>query len=128
MGLSLSSFLLVYQSLTHLHVLGDSRVIIDWISQKSKLRAIHVDPWKQKTMDLAKGFTNIRFHHFPRAFNGEADALSKRALKEEAGSLLIFHSDSGIESQTSTYNIFWFFSMMSLFSRIVFVCYLIFWP
>jgi ribonuclease HI len=106
MGLWVSLFLASEWSINHLLVRGDSKVIIDWISQKSKLSAIHVDSWKQKTMDLAKAFTNIRFQHIPRAFNGEADALSKRALKEEAGNLLIFHIDSGIESQISTYSIF----------------------
>jgi hypothetical protein len=106
MGLWVSLLLASGWSINHLLVRGDSKVIIDWISQKSKLRAIHVDSWKQKTMDLAKGFTNIKFQHFPRVYNCEADALSKRALKEEAGSLLIFHSDSGIESQISTYSIF----------------------
>jgi hypothetical protein len=57
-------------------------------------------------MDLANGFSNVRFQHISRVYNREADALSKRALKEEAGVLAIFHSDSGIESPITTFSIF----------------------
>jgi hypothetical protein len=55
---------------------------------------------------LTKLFDDIKFQHIPRAHNGVADALSKRALKEEAGRLIIFHSDDGVDSHMSILNIF----------------------
>jgi ribonuclease HI len=106
MGLWVSLFLASSWSISHLLVRGDSRVIIDWITHKSKLNAVHVACWKQKTRELSKGFTNISFQHFPRAFNREADALSKRALLEVAGKLSLFHCDSGIESSATFLDIF----------------------
>jgi ribonuclease HI len=106
MGLWVSLFLASSWSISHLLVRGDSRVIIDWITHKSKLNAVHVACWKQKTRELSKGFTNISFQHFPRSFNREADALSKRALLEEVGKLSLFHCDSGIESSTTYLDIF----------------------
>jgi hypothetical protein len=87
-------------------VLGDSRVVIDWINQKSNLRSVHIEGWKHKTQELSKHFTDIRFHHFSRSFNSEADALSKKALSAEVGRLSIFHSDSGIDSSTTCISIF----------------------
>jgi ribonuclease HI len=93
-------------SISHLHVLGDSRVIIDWISKKTKLHSIHIDSWKDRVMGLSTLFADISFHHLPRSRNREADALSKRALKEEFGRLSVFHSDRGRKSPISSINVF----------------------
>jgi ribonuclease HI len=92
--------------LNHLHVIGDSKVIIDWINNKSSLQSIHVEGWKQKTQQLALSFSDITFRHLPRSFNSEADALSKRALKQVIGRLSIFHCDRDLESLTTSYNLF----------------------
>jgi len=93
-------------SLNHLHVIGDSKVIIDWINRKCRLQSIHVEGWKLKTQQLAFSFSDITFRHLPRSFNSEADALSKRALKQVVGRLSIFHCDRGLESPTSSFNLF----------------------
>jgi ribonuclease HI len=106
MGLWTTLFLASSWSIKFLIVLGDSRVVIDWINQKSNLRSVHIEGWKLKTQALSKHFTDIRFHHFSRSFNNEADALSKKALNAEAGRLSIFHSDSGIDSPTTCISIF----------------------
>jgi ribonuclease HI len=106
MGLWASLTLASFWSLNHLHVLGDSRVIIDWINRKCNLQSIHVEGWKQKTQQLSKLFTDINFHHIPRSHNTEADALSKRALSEVVGRLSIYHCDRGQESPISSINIF----------------------
>jgi hypothetical protein len=81
-------------------------VVIDWINLKSKLCSVLIECWKEKTRGLSKLFDDIKFHHIPRAHNGVADALSKRALKEEAGRLNIFHCDDGVDSHMSIINIF----------------------
>jgi ribonuclease HI len=106
LGLWDTLFLASCWSISHLHVLGDSRIIIDWISQKSKFQTVHNDSWKDKTRELLKSFTDVNFHHIPRSFNGEADALSKRALNEVVGRLSVFHKDSGIVSPISSINVF----------------------
>jgi hypothetical protein len=87
-------------------VLGDSRVVIDWINHKSNLHSVQIEGWKNKTLQLSKLFTDICFLHIPRAFNTEADALSKTALKGVVGSLSISHCDSGIESSSTSICIF----------------------
>jgi len=106
LGLWATLFLASCWSISHLLVLGDSRIIIDWISRKSKLQSVHIDSWKFKTMELSKSFTDINFQHIPRLQNKEADALSKRALKEPVGRLSVFHRDGGIESPVTTLNVF----------------------
>jgi ribonuclease HI len=93
-------------SLDHLQVFGDSRVIIDWINQKSKLHSIQIEGWKDKTLNLSKLFRDINFRHFSRIHNKEADVLSKRALGEKAGRLSVFHCENGIDSPITHINLF----------------------
>jgi ribonuclease HI len=106
LGLWASLTLASLWSINHILVLGDSRVIIDWINQKSKLHSVHIEGWKEKTLQLSKFFTDINFQHISRTHNWEADALSKRALKEEVGRLSVYHCENGIESSISSFNIF----------------------
>jgi ribonuclease HI len=106
MGLWAALYLASGWSLSHLHVLGDSRIIIDWISQKTKLLSVHNDSWMAKTLMLSKSFSDISYHHIPRSLNCEADALSKRALKGVVGRLTIFHREGGIESPSTSINVF----------------------
>jgi ribonuclease HI len=106
LGLWASLWLASMWQIDHLLVCGDSRVIIDWITQKAKLHAVHIDCWKQRTLKLSKGFSNIRFQHIPRAFNCVADSLSKRSLTAELGKLSICHCDRGAESPVTILNIF----------------------
>jgi ribonuclease HI len=98
LGLWTTLYLATTWSIKHLYVLGDSRVVIDWINQRSNLNSVHIESWKMKILELSKRFAEIKFQHIPRSHNGEADALSKRALKELSGWLYIYHSDSGVDS------------------------------
>ena len=93
-------------SINHLLVLGDSRVIIDWIMQKCNLHSIHIEGWLHLTRNLSTHFADISFKHIPRSLNKEADALSKRALNGVVGRLSVFHSDNGIDSPISSINVF----------------------
>lgn len=106
MGLWASLYLASRWSLIHIHVLGDSRLIIDWISHKSKLQSVHYSCWKEKSMALLSSFSDVKFNHISRSFNGEADALSKRALNEVVGRLSVFHMDRGTVSPISSINVF----------------------
>jgi ribonuclease HI len=98
LGLWATLTLAALWSIDDLHVQGDSRVIIDWISNKCKLNSIHLEGWMQKTRDLSQRFSNINFLHVSRSHNRAADALSKRALSEVVGRLSVYHCDRGIES------------------------------
>lgn len=106
MGLWATLTLASLWSINHLLVLGDSRVIIDWISQKINLHSVSIESWLDKTRVLSSRFTDINFIHISRIHNRVADALSKRALREAVGRLSVFHCDNGIDSSISSYNIF----------------------
>jgi ribonuclease HI len=106
LGLWATLSLAAIWTLDELHILGDSKVIIDWITNKSKLNSIHLEGWLQQTRALSQCFTNLKFQHVSRAHNKAADALSKRALSAVIGRLSIYHCDRGIESSISTLNIF----------------------
>jgi ribonuclease HI len=110
LGLWTTLWLASSWSLDQLQVIGDSKVIIDWINGSSQLHSFHVEGWKHKVRLLALSFTDITFRHLPRSFNAEADALSKRALSQSVGRLSIFHSDQGLDSLPTFYNLFEVFS------------------
>ena len=106
MGLWVTLTLATIWSINKLQILGDSKVIIDWINQNGNLQEVNIDCWKQKTKDLAKNFKDISFQHIYRVHNKEADLLSKRALNEIEGRLTVYHQDNGEESPLSILNIF----------------------
>lgn len=101
-----SLFLASSWSLNHLLVLGDSNVIIEWINLKCNLNSVHIEGWKHQTRALANSFSNAKFHHIPRSHNSEADALSKRALRQAAGHLAVYHCENGLDSPVTLVNIF----------------------
>lgn len=93
-------------SLDYLLVLGDSRIIIDWINNKSLLHSVQIEGWKAKTKSLLKTFKHIKFQHISRNLNKEADALSKKALRGVVGRLSIYHCEDGLESPITNINLF----------------------
>jgi ribonuclease HI len=93
-------------SIQKIQILGDSKVIIDWLNQKSNLQAIDIEGWKQKTRDLANLFQGISFHHIYRDFNKEADLLSKQALLEPEGRLSFYQWVDGAGGPLTHLNIF----------------------
>jgi ribonuclease HI len=106
LGLWVTLLLANFWSLNHICVLGDSKLVLDWINQISELNSVHLEGWKLKTRMLAIFFSDIQFCHVPRAHNGAADALSKTALNAVVGRLTVYHCDNDIESPVSFYNLF----------------------
>jgi ribonuclease HI len=106
MGLWATLTLAALWGIDHIHIQGDSSVIIDWITKKSQLHSIHLEGWMQKVRDLTRRFSDINFLHVPRSLNSAADALSKRALTEVIGRLSVYHCDRGIESPITSINVF----------------------
>jgi ribonuclease HI len=66
--------------LQYIQVLGDSKVVIQWLEQKGKLQTINTEGWKSRIKELIPTFKGIHFQHIFREANGEADQLSKQAL------------------------------------------------
>jgi ribonuclease HI len=89
----------------NLRVMGDSRVIIDWLSSKGRLQVSALEGWKNIIQVLIKSFQNISFHHVYRHFNAEADTLSKQALGEPEGHISFVPWYRGVEGPKEIYNI-----------------------
>jgi hypothetical protein len=83
-------------SIQKLQILGDSKVVIDFLNHRGRLQAISIKGWKLRTMDLANLFQEISFHHIFREFNKETDQLSKQALLELEGRLSYYKWKNGV--------------------------------
>jgi ribonuclease HI len=58
--------LAIMWSIQKIQILGDSKVIIDWLNLKSNLQVIDIEGWKHKNRDLTTFFHGINFHRFTR--------------------------------------------------------------
>jgi ribonuclease HI len=67
-------------TVSDLHVLGDSKIVIDWLNRKGALRVANLDGWKDRIEELCPLFRSISFAHIYREENKQADRLSKKAL------------------------------------------------
>jgi ribonuclease HI len=77
-------------SLKTIHVMGDSKIIIDWLRRKGQLQVLSLDCWKDSITGLISTFQKISFDHVYREENQAADSLSKLALTREPGKLTYF--------------------------------------
>jgi len=55
---------------------SDSRLLIEQLSGRYRVKAPHLKPLYQQVVSLAAGFDRIRFDHIPRERNIEADKLA----------------------------------------------------
>jgi len=84
-------------NIQNLQVFEDSRVIIDWATNKQCLQNIALEPWKKNVKDLLTGFLRVNIKHTWLKFNQVADSLSKQALQLEDGNIcLSFLKDGNI--------------------------------
>jgi ribonuclease HI len=72
--------LATWLAISEIQVLGDSKVVIDWLNDKGRLHGCAIECWKLRIKDLLKNFEGIIFSHIYRDFNKEADILSKQAI------------------------------------------------
>jgi ribonuclease HI len=84
-------------SFHRIQVLGDSKVVIDWLSNRGRLQASAIEGWKSRIKNLIKHFHAISFEHIFREFNMEADLLSKKALREPKGIITYYLWTNGTE-------------------------------
>jgi ribonuclease HI len=93
-------------SYTKLQILGDSKVVIDWLNKRGRLQACAIEGWKGKVHGLLKMFQDISFHHIYRAHNKEADILSKKSFMEPEGRITFYSWENGIEGHREHISLF----------------------
>ena len=58
-----------------LMVVGDSKVVIDWIAGIFFLIILYLNSWKSKIMSLKDTLNGVKFMHVHKKFNTETDTL-----------------------------------------------------
>jgi ribonuclease HI len=90
----------------HVQILGDSKIVIEWLKHNGNLQAINIEGWKRRIRDLASSFQGISFQHIFRESNEEADFLSKQALTAPRGRLTYYYWDGVMVGPTHHIQIF----------------------
>jgi hypothetical protein len=106
MGVWATLFIANHFSIHKLQILRDSKVIIDWLNNKSDLRVSSIEGWKQRIKMLRRKFLATNFFHIYREFNKEADEQSKKSLLKPKGYILLHKWSSGLEGQRRLINIY----------------------
>jgi hypothetical protein len=84
-----------YLNIQNMQMMGDSKVIIEWLKHNGNLQSTAIEGWKRRTLELTTSFSGIHYHHIYREFNKEVDLLSKQALLEPKGRLSYFIWEGG---------------------------------
>jgi ribonuclease HI len=67
-----------------LQVLGDSRIVIEWLSSRGELQVVSLLAWKDRIRQLQSTFKKLNYTHIHREYNNSADQLSKATLIKPA--------------------------------------------
>jgi ribonuclease HI len=86
-------------SIPDLLLLGDSRIVIDWLNKRGAIQAVALERWKERIIESLTLFRKITFAHIFREENKEADRLSKLAL-EKQGRIAFNRREDGNEGPT----------------------------
>jgi hypothetical protein len=78
-------------------VLGDSKVVLDWLLNKGKLKVGALEGWKIRIKELTSTFRSIKYQHIYREYNVEDDNQSKLSLEVIEGYIHYHHWISGVE-------------------------------
>jgi ribonuclease HI len=104
-------------SLKTIHIMGHSKIIIDWILGKGQLQVLSLDCWKDSITELITTFQNISFDHVYKVENQAPDSLSKLAPTREPGKLTYFQCIEENEGPHLSLDLFWiswcFFTLLS---------------
>jgi ribonuclease HI len=118
MGAWATLYLANLLSLHKIQILGDSKVIIDWLNYKSDLRVSSLEGWKQRIQMLRRKFEDIQFYHIYRDYNKEADGLSKQALLAPEGIISLHFLVTWSGRTTSSYKYLLVTFVLSFFGSI----------
>jgi hypothetical protein len=90
----------------NIHMIRDSRVIIDWLNNHGKLQINTLMAWKDRINILKCLFKELPFSHSSREYNMEANLLSKSTLLRQARVLFFNHWLDGHEGPMLAINFF----------------------
>jgi ribonuclease HI len=82
MGLILGLKRAKAMGIKELEVLADSELVVKQVKGEYAVKAEHLAPLHAEAVALFKGFDLIEIRHIPREENGQADAMSNRAIDE----------------------------------------------
>jgi hypothetical protein len=97
MGAWASLILAQRLDINELLLLGDSKVIIDWLNGQADLQVAALECWKERTQEATRHIKNLSFSHIYREDNSEADTLSKKALSMPLGQIRFSQWEDGNE-------------------------------
>jgi hypothetical protein len=83
--------------ITELLLLGDSKLIIDWLNGRADFHVADLASWKERTREASQQFHLFTSSHIPRGENIEADKLSKKALFLPPGHISFTRWEEGNE-------------------------------
>lgn len=93
-------FLCRKMNIMDVHIVGDSKVVIDWYNKKAELNVMSLQPWKDRIKELGSSFTSLQIFHIHRIYNTTTDFLSKAGLSSDVGILKV-EEYNGIEKLSS---------------------------
>jgi ribonuclease HI len=82
MGLILGLKRAKAMGIKELEVLADSELVVRQLNGEYAVKAEHLQPLHAEAQALLKAFDQIEVRHIPREENGQADAMSNRAIDE----------------------------------------------
>jgi hypothetical protein len=68
-------------------LLGDSKIIIDWLNGHADFHVVALECWKERTQEATRLIKNLSFSHIYREDNSEVDTLSKNTLSMPLGQI-----------------------------------------
>ena len=63
--------LAIHLSIQRLQILGDSKVVIEYLSNRGRLQVCAIEGWKARIRDLIKSFDLVSFEHIYKNFNNK---------------------------------------------------------
>jgi len=69
---------------THVAVEMDSKLVVEQMSGKWKIKHPGLKPLAARTGELSRSFASVSYRHIPREKNGVADALANQAMDRGA--------------------------------------------
>jgi ribonuclease HI len=86
-------------------LLGDSKIIIDWLSGRADFHVAALESWKERTQEATHLIRKLSFSHIYREENSEADTLSKKALYLPSGHICFTRWEEGNEGPAIMINL-----------------------
>jgi len=106
LGAWASLIMAIRLSISDLHVLGDSNIVIEWLNKRGAIQYITLESWKERIIDTLTRFRNILFAHIYREWNQEVDRLSKPSLTKLPRSISYTHWEDGNQGPTHYLKLF----------------------